>query len=839
MSVSFYGGSSAYNNNVRKLEATTFRLLVESYFFIPVIKNFSREAYHAASPDEQKKLKDCSYICCCDFKTDSTRCDANAEQVNLVVVDLDEGGEDFFESPESIGEALYPYSFLCWKSASHTPEKPRLKIMVEVKPCDKQWHRALARHVISRLGLDPNFKGSIESTVLSQPQYRPIQFQGEEFEAVLASRLDGIALSCADLPTEDADEVGRRFAWEGSIASDLGYLPVPDLTVEDVREAVMALDADCNYKQWSEVAASLRHQFRDEDEAHAAFDLFLEWSEQGDKFKGYDATYAKWMNFRPDTIGKTPRTIRSLFYEAMAAGWDNRKVTLSFKQSFLLWLQGCTDEDRLIEDGCTRIAAMPFTDDLVEDFLKQSLLNHIKKVTNIKPAKKALDDNIDRIRAKKRAEKADNEPPNWLRPFCFVSTTNKFRNASNGVEMVPESFDHTYSQHLMDKADEEDKNHARPAVLPRHYALNQIRIRRVDGVIYDPRNGGDEPFFSYKGRNYLNTYLPSSLPEEDAENSEAAGALFMGHLEKLIEEEEYRLHVLHFLCHVVQKPGIKIRWAPLIQSGQGAGKGFLKSIMQAVLGAGNVKEVNSEVIKEKWNDWMVGSVLSILNEIHIPGQQREVVANALKTFISDNEIPVMAKHLPTATETPNLTNAIAFTNYHDAMHMSPSDRRWMAIESPLQTAEEIRELRESGHFERLEPLKGKWGGALRHWMLNVKIPDSFSPHDTAPDTIYRQSVVEESKNRLHARIEELVCGDDALIGPDVVHLARLTEMTDHLARNNHPPTRYLKMMNYHPYEGGKLFDIGGPTAVWVHRKRYDSDFGLAETLLRERMEVAL
>jgi hypothetical protein len=834
MSQAYFGGSSAFNSTVRKLEATSFRTLVESYIHIPVTKRFTREEYHAASQDEQKKLKDCAFICACTFKEGATRCDANAEKVVLVVVDLDEGGGEFAESPDAIAEALHPFNFAAYTTCSHTPERPRLKIVVDVTPCEKNLHRRFVAKVVEMLGLPPKFKGATESSVIVQPQYRPVQFSGEEFTAVLSSRIDGVPMTVKDLPDEPLpSDDDRTYAFDGEFDSDLTSLPLPDVTVESIREPLFKIDPDVNYREWVCIIAALRHQFRDEEQAHEAYALLDEWSATGSKYKEGE-TYFKWRSVRPDAVGRSPVTLRSLYKLAMDAGWDNSPAIAASKDSIIGWLNSCQSEDEIINQGCQKIVALPFPDPITEEILVHALRARIKEITKFNVSVATIEEKLRDLRRQKRAESDSGEIPNWLKPWCYISTINKFRNIVNGTELMPEAFNNAYSRYLLSKDGEsEDARAARPVVLPVHFALNDRQIKVCDSVIYDPRNGGEEPFFSHKGRTYLNTYLPSSVPEEDPKRSDEAGELFMTHLRALIAEEEYVQTILHFLCHVVQKPGTKIRWVPLIQSAEGAGKGTLKKMMQAVLGHPNVKEVPSDVLADKWTDWMTGAVFTVLNEIHIPGQHRERVFNSLKTYVTDDDIAIVAKHVNTATDVPNLTNSIAFTNAYDALFMKSDNRRWMPIESPLQSKEDVTDLNESGHFERVKPLFGELGGALRHWMLRVAIPKTFAADGNAPVTKYRNSVIEESKNPLHVLVERLIRGDDPLVGPEVVHGERLRDLTASMQNNGKKATHYLREMGYTAYQEGKRFDIDGVvTDIWVHRRRYDAKLMPAEEMLR-------
>jgi hypothetical protein len=219
----YWGGSSLHNNVVRPLNAGNFKELVERYLNSPVPLPYSRKEF-LAHPD-RNAIKDGSWISPCSYayEGEGKRGNAYADKTVLVFFDLDEGPhvKDLFEAPEAIGEHLYPYNYAVWCSASHTPENPRLKIAIDIQPCDPALVPRIVAHFAKRLGIPQQFKGVVESRTISQGHYRPVIFKGEDANAVLSYRTDKLAFDVVDLPTlgemadeELADALGERvFAW--------------------------------------------------------------------------------------------------------------------------------------------------------------------------------------------------------------------------------------------------------------------------------------------------------------------------------------------------------------------------------------------------------------------------------------------------------------------------------------------------------------------------------------------------------------------------------------------------------------------------------------------------
>ncbi len=840
----YYGGAKVQPATISKLRQESFAQLIAEKFDIPVQIPITREEFQAlpdgsveGEEDEQFKIKNGPYVCAVSFKEGTThRCDENAERLTLTCLDIDDADQarDFFEAPEEALEALYPWSAVVCITATHTPEKPRLRIVVDTDaPLER--HKDAVSHVAERLGLPKDFKGVRESKVKSQPWFFPVSFHGEEPIAVLASRTNGKTLTSADIPVckEETDE--RTYAYNGDDFSELAFLPVQDLTVEDIREPLFKIDADVTYGTWTMIASALRHQFREEEAAQDAYLMFDEWSQQGSKYKGESDTWAKWKSFKPDTVGKVPRTIKSLFHFAQDAGWQPTKVAKKVKVSIQKWISECTDSDILLSEGVKLISDLPFKLASTEDMLKTILIQRHKKLTGFTPSMKALSRDVSDARFRAKEAAAADDKPKWMRPWCYISTQHVFRNVLTGEIMVPAAFNLTYSKFLM-PTDGELAKTGRPTILPVDLALNVQNLKVVGGVTYDPRQQGSsplEPYFSHGGVEYLNEYRISTLPKLDPANAEKVGKYFKRHLRLLIREREYADLLLHFFAFIVQFPGEKIGWAPVIQSAQGGGKSILIGLMGAVMGEQNVTMVNPSTIKQTWNDWAFGKQLIGLEEMKVHGHARADIMNSLKDVMTNERVTVNRRNTDAKADL-NLVNFIGFTNYPDALYLEADDRRYMFIRSQLDTKEKVRQLTESGHFKPLVEIIHNGGGALRSYLLSIDIPDTFPRKGPAPDTIYRMDAVAESKNHLQCDIEELIEGDNALIGSDIISYAEL-EAELPFSKDNYQPSHFLQLMNYHRYGDGKRFVVNGVrTVIWVHRDNYDELFGPAEEILKER-----
>lgn len=838
-----YFGGTKVSAGVKRLAADNFKAFVENYIYVPVQFPMTRPEFMALPTKEKDRLKDGPYVVASSYNyDDGPRNDADATKMVLAILDLDEGPfiRDFFESPEAFQEHLYPYNFVAYTTAKHTPENPRIKVIVDVEPSDPLHHHRFVNFVIDRLAIPRNFKGTIESHTLSLPAFRPLQFKGSEYDAVIASRLEGIPVSLTDLPEATEEETARIFRCTdmGDIELSLAHLPVHGLTVDDVREPLFALSPDMPYHPWVQVAMSLRHQFsHDEELAHAAYQLYDEWSATGTKYHGSDETYRKWKSAKPYAKFRAPRTVKSLFFEAMAAGWENTKLSKKLGQSVSDWIIECDQGDLLSNEGPRRIASMPFKNDVTEEMLIDLLVERIYSVTKRRVTKATIKGQVMKERKADRTEGVRKENPSWILPFCFVGPENIFKNVATGDTYIPAAFDNTFGRYLTPEPDPNSNEPApcKPLVPPSQKALNEVKIPIVDGCVYDPRHAGEEPYLTLDGRRMLNTYLRTSIPEPEDEYGEVAGRLFNALLSAVVGNPEYERHIRDYFAFIVQFPGVKIRWAPFIQGVQGGGKGTLAECLQAAVGTANFKLVTADGVQSTFTEWREGSQVVYLDEIKSPGHNRHEIMNRLKDCITNDRIMVAQKFKDVRT-IYNVTNYILSTNNRDALVLEEGDRRYLIIISDIQCRAQVLALNATGIFDKIHRLLSRHPGAFRAYFLSHKISEDFPVNGPAPETEYRAELIEDSKNQLQIAIEALIEDDRyPLIGDDVIDFDDLNERTRFEQQKQGRVAKYLRDLGYK--EHGVFEHLAGKRrTLWVHRDHME-DLVPAAELIRIRVSM--
>ncbi len=874
----YWGGSSVKGGKVRDLEVPSFADLVARHFNVPVSLPYTREEWTAMqravrgaeaaleiekSPenkaafrkakDTYNDAKDVAYVCSCNF-TETFRNDENAGQLVLVCFDIDDSdiARPFVESPQTILDALYPLNVVAYHTASSTPEFPRIRVIVEVDPCELSWHKRMVAHVARLLGLPRRWSGYTESAKVSQPMYRPVKLKDEEFTSMLVSRHDSVPLQTTDIPEEVIEETDRTYAYSSNWdeETELCDLPVTGVTVEDIREPLFKIDPDCGYLEWTQICCALLHTYRSEEDAEAAFHLFLEWSETGSKFKGFDDVYSKWKSFRPDYKGRRPVTLRTLFHVASTQyGWVNSKIAGKLGVSIAGKIEACNDLDVLRVEGPAWIANMPLTNEIVAEDLMRDLQNRIKVLNKGRsPDLKAIRHEVSRSKRVLKAEESGNKVPNWLRPWCYVRPLDQFYNTISGELLKPEAFNRTFGLQMMPATPAEDglKNN-RPAVMPADYALNtadakgESLIPKVSGILYDPKHYGSDSYFKKNGNTYVNSYRPSTVPAEDPANAARAMEILLDHLRQIIPDEKDVQTTLCWMAFIVQNVGVKIRWQPLIQGAQGCGKTMILNALGAAIGETNVKLVNPGAIKGDYNDWAYEAQCVGIEEIWVQGPGRAAVMNSIKDVATNDRIALNVK-FRNVTTVDNHVNLIAFSNHRNALFLEESDRRWFVIMSTIQSEAQAAALADRmhgkrRHFERFALLFTKLAGALRSALLAHKIPKSFDPNGRAPVTPYRQMMIEASKNPLQKKIEGLLRDDLALTAPDIVFLPDLeSRLPSELTRHNHPVDHYLSTLGFMPHAPGTEFQVNGCKGpIWTHRERHDECLGDPHTILLERL----
>lgn len=756
--------------------ARNFRELVDAFRICPTL-GIGRAAFLALDKHERDKVKHVPFFTPACFKqSPSKRTTSETTHCNLIFLDIDDSKDaaPLFNNPETLYASLEGLSFAAHTTASSTPEKPRLRVVVDANHIPIADYPNAVATVGAMLGLHVVTK---ESRVAVQPMFLPTLFNDstEDEHPLIAHRTDGRAFTVEDITASGENQKPMGKPIDPTDALDFLRAPVPEITLAIAKDALDAIDPDCCRKEWIEAAQALKHQFcpHKEDEALALFD---DWSSKGVKYGGEAEIHTQWRAIRQSPVGRMPITIRSLLRMAVSSGWDDKRVKEAGFSGVMRWLEEVETITELVETGVKKILATPLMSAVQEDILIQQLCSHAKKRFAYSITASAIRKDIARSKAeiKLRGKPAEEkrEPP-WAKGVCYVSATGEFYRHRTGEKYKSVAFDNCYSRWLLptEASLKEAGIPATPAALatpivsPTDYALNHLKITTVYDYAYDPSQPGDV-FFVNRGRWFVNTYSPT-YPELDPSRAREAGDLFECHLRHIIAEPGYRRVFTDFLAFHVQSPGRKIRWAVLIQGVEGAGKTFFAEAMKAVLGEEHVNTISGEAIKKGWNEWSFGSQLVVLEEVRVTGTNRHEIMNALKPLVTNDDISINERNRNTR-QAPNISNYLAFSNHHNALALSPGDRRWFVVKSPLQHKSQVLSLGEN-YFPKLFAMLRDMPGALRSWFMDWEISPDFNPDGHAPRTHYVNDMVDDSASDLTASVRRLLLeGDYPLIQFDIV-----------------------------------------------------------------------
>lgn len=782
----YFGSDGSQMGVVHSLPVTTFAQFVKEQLGHPALLNVTRDQYHALSKADRNALKRVPYFVPAAFAASPvSRKVENAVHCNLIAIDIDDENPAmasvYSRTPAALAAALQPYAYAAYTTASSLPSTPRLRIIVAADKITPARYAEAVNTVAKLLGL---VSLTSESLVCVQPMYLPTSFAGDDVlgdHPLIASDTAGRAFAEADIgepgavPTQSPAK-GKPDE-SGPTLDDLDFLSttLPEVTTEDMESALAALDPDMPYMEWLEVAAALRHQFPHDTDA--AFDLFDKWSAKGKKYAGEKDTAAKWLSLRPTPRGRKPVTARTILFRAAQAGWSRAaQVSERLYQAIKTWIEA---EERtpaeLMKEAPRRIAGSP----LMAPLEKATLLTTLQKRLKDHGLKVSPNDIKREMRRFSNLVFAapevvkptpDSQLPPWARGMCYVAATNEFFIRQGDRRYEPGACNNMFNVHLMPPGASES---GRPPVQATDFLLNVVRIPRVDQYRYDPAHS-EQTFFTENGARFVNTYRPT-YPEACYDGMEEVGEIVSQHVHRLLGHKDYAETLIDWMAFIVQNPGRKIRWAPLVQGVFGCGKTLVAKIMEAAIGKGNVKFIDANLLFEKYNDWAGGAQLVVLEEVRVVGHNRHEVMNKLKPAIGNDDVTIREMY-EKAVPSRNCTNYLLLTNHQDALAITPDDRRYFVLHSAMQTREQVMALPD-GYFATLFALVEQKAPQLRAWLLSHQIRPEFSADGHAPRTRYLHDMAQASQSPLAAAVREAVAeSPNPLVTANVVSMKALADI---------------------------------------------------------------
>jgi hypothetical protein len=320
----------------------------------------------------------------------------------------------------------------------------------------------------------------------------------------------------------------------------------------------------------------------------------------------------------------------------------------------------------------------------------------------------------------------------WLQGWVFLTTGDQFYNPAYGEPISATAFNALFNRYIA-PAEGKQPNAAKDAV-------DVLNIPVVSQRMYVPFY---PLMFENRGIRCINSYRPESVPTGRVWSNQAesdAVTTVLSHLSTLLGDQ-YETFIA-WIAHNVQKPGVRIRFAPLIKGTQGDGKSAITTLLKAVMGDENVTSISNAEVKSEFTDWAWNASIGVIEELRMEGDRRHAIANAAKTLITNDYTKIIPKGSK-GFEVIATMNIAGYTNHEDAVPLDDDDRRWWVIFSPFKSYADIAQRLGDveAYFDRLFHAINNYAPVLRHYFESYAIPAWFKPNGRAPDTAAKRAMM--------------------------------------------------------------------------------------------------
>lgn len=337
-----------------------------------------------------------------------------------------------------------------------------------------------------------------------------------------------------------------------------------------------------------------------------------------------------------------------------------------------------------------------------------------------------------------------------LREWVFLRATSEFYNLRTAERVSKDSFN-TFADRFTPFVEvKSGENVQFRKLTPSKTLLSYLGGLDVFDVMYAPHI--PDWRFAMDRREYINGYLPSTVPAVDPDwKSSDAWKICQHHIETVFHANAKSL--IQWLAHNVQRPGWKILWAPILIGIEGDGKTSVAKMLRSAMGARNVRDVSNETLVSDFNGWAEGACVCSLEEIRMIGERRSPIMNKLKPVITNERIEIHRKGRD-GYEVINVTNYIAMSNHMDALLLSENDRRWCVMRTRFSTKRERDAVFTEEYKERLAWACTQNPGVIRGWLMSIDLSDFNST--IAPDTDAKVLMTEAARPATEADIREAI-----------------------------------------------------------------------------------
>ncbi len=284
-----------------------------------------------------------------------------------------------------------------------------------------------------------------------------------------------------------------------------------------------------------------------------------------------------------------------------------------------------------------------------------------------------------------------------------------------GKMLKSEQFNASYGGHMFQMQPDGTKPTAKAFEA---FTENRAHIfPKVGSTTFDPRVPGGTII-----GDAVNIYYPADVDMKPGDVSP-----YTNLLAKLLPDPHDRAILINYMAAVVQYPGVKFQWAPVLQGCEGNGKTLVFSAVAYAVGQQYTHSPKANKLGAQFNAYLEAKLFILVEEVHMRG--RADILDALKTLITNIDLEVEGKG--------NDQRMIKFygnwgfcTNYRDAIMKSRGDRRYSIFFTAQQDVDHLaRDGMTGDYFPALYAWLRTGGGyaAVAHWLKHFPIDPALNP----------------------------------------------------------------------------------------------------------------
>ena len=211
--------------------------------------------------------------------------------------------------------------------------------------------------------------------------------------------------------------------------------------------------------------------------------------------------------------------------------------------------------------------------------------------------------------------------------------------------------------------------------------------------------------------------LANTYRAHEADDLEGDASPFLNHMRRMFPNGDDYEKLVSYMASVVQNPGVKAQWWPVVQGAEGNFKSFLLLIMAHAVGQHYAHMPNMEKMVRggsNFNGWIERKLFLGLDEVY--AANRREFFEGFKTTVTNRFIPIEGKGLEEVTG-DNRANGMIVTNHKDGVPISGHNRRFAAFFAAQQSPEDM--LRDGMDAAYIANLKDWLFGTGVHAALGV------------------------------------------------------------------------------------------------------------------------